>query len=144
MEIGWPTSVRHVAFEPEGSQKRSSHTLVDAKLFISSKMDDPMTGLMYAVQVMMNFLKMLIKKTLRERQDSVVEEGHVFPLEPSDESSENQSLSSEESTLDNNARTSDSGQMETEIKSSVLAPAQWPVGKRIDQPEPCRFEGRAY
>lgn len=33
--------------------------------------------------------------------------------------------------LDNNARTSGSGQMETEIKSSVLAlptPAQWPVG----------------
>ncbi|WZZ90472.1 hypothetical protein YC2023_119051 [Brassica napus] len=62
------------------------------------------------------------------------------------EVAENQSLSSEESTLDNNARTSDSGQMETEIKSSVLAlalPAQWPVGKRIDQPEPSRFEGRA-
>lgn len=48
-------------------------------------MDDPLTALMYAVQVM-NFLKTLIEKTLRERQDSVVEQAHVFPLEPSDES----------------------------------------------------------
>lgn len=48
-------------------------------------MDDPLTALMYAVQVM-NFLKTLIEKTLRERQDSVVEQALVFPLEPSDES----------------------------------------------------------
>ncbi|KAF3562513.1 hypothetical protein DY000_02018225 [Brassica cretica] len=69
MEIGWPTSVRHVAFEPEGSQKRSRYVLQSLIEFVLwSKMDDPMTGLMYAVQVMMNFLKMLIKKTLRERQ----------------------------------------------------------------------------
>ncbi|CAH8362444.1 unnamed protein product [Eruca vesicaria subsp. sativa] len=136
-----------------------------------TQMDDPLTALMYAVQVM-NFLKMLIEKTLRERQDSVVEQTHVCPLEPSDESSghqspsqslafdttelseetqseyvedaENQSPSSEvsdesSSTFENNLRTgrvSDSGQVETERKSSVqvmaMAPApqaQWHVGR---------------
>lgn len=72
-------------------------------------MDDPLTALMYAVQVM-NFLKTLIEKTLRERQDSVVDQAHVFPLEPSDESghqSPSQSLAfntieqSEETQSDN-------------------------------------------
>lgn len=72
-------------------------------------MDDPLTALMYAVQVM-NFLKTLIEKTLRERQDSVVEQAHVCPLQPSNESghqSPSQSLAfntieqSEETQSDN-------------------------------------------
>ncbi|XP_051150394.1 rho GTPase-activating protein 5-like [Andrographis paniculata] len=37
-----------------------------------SQMSDPLTALMYAVQVM-NFLKTLIVKTLKEREDSVLE-----------------------------------------------------------------------
>ncbi|OWM82536.1 rho GTPase-activating protein 5-like [Punica granatum] len=41
-----------------------------------TKMADPLTALMYAVQVM-NFLRTLIEKTLREREDSAVE-----PLPP--------------------------------------------------------------
>ncbi|KAG8376739.1 hypothetical protein BUALT_Bualt09G0095100 [Buddleja alternifolia] len=49
-----------------------------------TQMLDPLTALMYAVQVM-NFLKMLIVKTLREREDSIVESGPTVQLEPSDE-----------------------------------------------------------
>lgn len=45
---------------------------------------DPLTALMYAVQVM-NFLKTLIVRTLREREDSVVETSPQTQLEPSDE-----------------------------------------------------------
>lgn len=47
-------------------------------------MADPLTALMYAVQVM-NFLKTLIIRTLRERGDSVIEEVSISHLEPSDE-----------------------------------------------------------
>lgn len=47
-------------------------------------MADPFTALMYAVQVM-NFLKTLILRTLRERNDSVVEPNPRLNLEPSDE-----------------------------------------------------------
>lgn len=47
-------------------------------------MADPLTALMYAVQVM-NFLKTLILRTLREREDSVIEPTPVFHLEPFDE-----------------------------------------------------------
>ncbi|KAB1223132.1 Rho GTPase-activating protein 1 [Morella rubra] len=47
-------------------------------------MADPLTALMYAVQVM-NFLKTLILKTLRDRKDSVVEPFSASHLEPYDE-----------------------------------------------------------
>ncbi|KAL1541390.1 rho GTPase-activating protein 5-like [Salvia divinorum] len=49
-----------------------------------TKMSDPLTALMYAVQVM-NFLKTLVVKTLREREECVVEAGPVLRVEPSDE-----------------------------------------------------------
>jgi len=45
-------------------------------------MADPISALMYAVQVM-NFLKTLILRTLRERKDSVVESYPRFYVEPS-------------------------------------------------------------
>lgn len=47
-------------------------------------MSDPLTALMYAVQVM-NFLKTLIVRTLREREDSAVNAASASHSEPSDE-----------------------------------------------------------
>ncbi|CAA2979288.1 rho GTPase-activating 5-like [Olea europaea subsp. europaea] len=49
-----------------------------------TQMADPLTALMYAVQVM-NFLKTLIEKTLREREDSLVETAPISHMEPSDD-----------------------------------------------------------
>nr|POE92959.1 rho gtpase-activating protein 1 [Quercus suber] len=49
-----------------------------------TQMADPLTALMYAVQVM-NFLKTLIVKTLKEREESMVESGPVSHPEHSDE-----------------------------------------------------------
>ncbi|EEF32047.1 gtpase activating protein, putative [Ricinus communis] len=49
-----------------------------------TQMSDPLTALMYAVQVM-NFLKTLIIRTLRAREESVLEPAPVSHLEPSDE-----------------------------------------------------------
>ncbi|CAA3022834.1 rho GTPase-activating 5-like [Olea europaea subsp. europaea] len=49
-----------------------------------TQMSDPLTALMFAVQVM-NFLKTLIEKTLREREDSVVDVARVKQIEPADE-----------------------------------------------------------
>lgn len=48
------------------------------------QMADPLTALMYAVQVM-NFLKTLIVKTLRDREESIAESTHASCLEPSNE-----------------------------------------------------------
>lgn len=47
-------------------------------------MADPLTALMYAVQVM-NLLKNLIIRTLKERKESVIDSVPVSRLEPSDE-----------------------------------------------------------
>lgn len=47
-------------------------------------MADPLTALMHAVQVM-NFLRMLILKTLKERQDSLLEDVSASNADPSDE-----------------------------------------------------------
>ena len=56
-------------------------------------MADPITALMYAVQVM-NFLKTLILRTLRERKDSVVELSPRFCLEPSNKNGDHSLLES--------------------------------------------------
>ncbi|XP_038905025.1 rho GTPase-activating protein 5-like [Benincasa hispida] len=49
-----------------------------------TQMADPLTALMYAVKVM-NFLKTLIEKTLKDREDSVVDSPPVLHINPSDE-----------------------------------------------------------
>uniref|UniRef100_A0ACD5WAU4 Uncharacterized protein n=1 Tax=Avena sativa TaxID=4498 RepID=A0ACD5WAU4_AVESA len=49
-----------------------------------TQMDDPLTALMYAVQVM-NFLKMLIQKTLKDREESNLEDVSLPQKDPSDE-----------------------------------------------------------
>ncbi|CAH1446918.1 unnamed protein product [Lactuca virosa] len=49
-----------------------------------TQMADPLTALMYAVQVM-NFLKTLIVKTLREREDLIVEAGPTSKFDHFDE-----------------------------------------------------------
>ncbi|XP_076900847.1 rho GTPase-activating protein 1-like [Bidens hawaiensis] len=52
-----------------------------------TQMTDPLTALMYAVQVM-NFLKTLIVKTLREREDAIVEAGPASQFDHFDENNE--------------------------------------------------------
>ncbi|GJX45537.1 Rho GTPase-activating protein 5-like protein [Tanacetum coccineum] len=54
-----------------------------------TQMVDPLTALMYAVQVM-NFLKTLITKALREREDLVIETYPDPPQEPSDKNNGDQ------------------------------------------------------
>ncbi|XP_015058790.1 rho GTPase-activating protein 5 [Solanum pennellii] len=49
-----------------------------------TQMADPLTALMYAVQVM-NFLRTLIEKTLKDREDSLVEPDSVSNLDRPDE-----------------------------------------------------------
>jgi len=48
------------------------------------QMADPLTALMYAVQVM-NFLKMLIQRTLKDREESSLEDVLLPQKDPSDE-----------------------------------------------------------
>ncbi|XP_075512970.1 rho GTPase-activating protein 5-like [Primulina tabacum] len=54
-------------------------------------MSDPLTALMYVVQVM-NFLKTLVMKTLRAREDSVPDADRALNLKPPDEDAHQGSL----------------------------------------------------
>ncbi|OIT01498.1 PREDICTED: rho GTPase-activating protein 5-like [Nicotiana attenuata] len=56
-----------------------------------TQMADPLTALMYAVQVM-NFLKTLILRTLKDREESVMETGPAPELEPFDENGHHSSF----------------------------------------------------
>ncbi|GFQ06098.1 rho GTPase-activating protein 1 [Phtheirospermum japonicum] len=56
-----------------------------------TQMSDPLTALMFAVQVM-NFLKTLIEKVLREREDCLIEAGPMLPFEPSNEDGHHSTL----------------------------------------------------
>ncbi|KAE8680563.1 Rho GTPase-activating protein 3 [Hibiscus syriacus] len=56
-----------------------------------TQMSDPLTALMYAVQVM-NLLKTLIIRTLKEREDSMVDSNPDSRLEPSDKNGQQSSL----------------------------------------------------
>ncbi|XP_022851412.1 rho GTPase-activating protein 5-like [Olea europaea var. sylvestris] len=49
-----------------------------------TQMADPLTALMYAVQVM-NFLKTLVEKTLRDREDSLIDPAPTSRMEHSDD-----------------------------------------------------------
>ncbi|XP_050214435.1 rho GTPase-activating protein 5 [Mercurialis annua] len=69
-----------------------------------TQMADPLTALMYAVQVM-NFLKMLILRTLREREDTVLDPAPTSRLEPFDENDhQSTSLSCVDDTKNDNEK----------------------------------------
>jgi hypothetical protein len=85
-------------------------------------MADPLTALMYAVQVM-NFLKTLILKTLRERKESAVETSSTSRLEPSDENG-HQSPSQtclEDSTRENEERDQNHNLIDGEASSLLTS-----------------------
>ena len=79
-------------------------------------MADPLIALMYAVQVM-NFLKTLVLRTLRERKDCVVESSPGFCLEPSDENGDHSLL---ESCQQDDVSTESEGSGETFVSEKTV------------------------
>ncbi|KAK7312651.1 hypothetical protein VNO77_36685 [Canavalia gladiata] len=82
--LDWAINLMADVVQEEHLNKMNAHNIAMVFAPNMTHMSDPLTALMYAVQVM-NFLKTLILRTLRERKDSVVESSHGFCLEPSDE-----------------------------------------------------------
>ncbi|KAJ8420282.1 hypothetical protein Cgig2_021855 [Carnegiea gigantea] len=86
-------------------------------------MDDPLTALMHAVQVM-NFLKRLIEKTLREREDSILDSAlesfsrdpsggndHLYPLQTIPEESNDHDDQEDEHSKSSHPAADDNFQM---------------------------------
>ncbi|PKA65388.1 hypothetical protein AXF42_Ash005722 [Apostasia shenzhenica] len=82
--LNWAVNLMADVVQEENQNKMNARNVAMVFAPNMTQMADPLTALMYAVQVM-NFLKMLILKTLKEREDSVLD-GSQIPLpDPNDE-----------------------------------------------------------
>ncbi|XXG62773.1 hypothetical protein AAC387_Pa05g1083 [Persea americana] len=82
--LDWAINLMADVVQEEQHNKMNAHNVATVFAPNMTQMADPLTALMYAVQVM-NFLKTLIIKTLREREDAAVNAASANHSEPSDE-----------------------------------------------------------
>lgn len=95
--LNWAINLMVDVVQQEHLNKMNARNIAMVFAPNMTQMADPLTALMYAVQVM-NFLKTLIMKTLREREDSMVESDPAPHLEPSDENGHQSPLLSTKDT----------------------------------------------
>jgi hypothetical protein len=81
--LNWAINLMADVVQHEHLNKMNAHNIAMVFAPNMTQMADPLNALMYAVQVM-NVLKTLITKTLREREDSVVDSSSLRHLDPSD------------------------------------------------------------
>ncbi|XP_059314877.1 rho GTPase-activating protein 5 [Lycium ferocissimum] len=82
--LDWAINLMADVVQEEHLNKMNSRNIAMVFAPNMTQMADPLTALMYAVQVM-NFLRTLIEKTLTEREDSLVEPNSVSNLDRPDE-----------------------------------------------------------
>ncbi|CAN0916806.1 Rho GTPase-activating protein 1 [Linum grandiflorum] len=99
--LDWAINLMADVVEHENVNKMNARNVATVFAPNMTQMDDPLTALMYAVQVM-NFLKTLINRTLRQRQDSILDSTPDSRLKPFDG---NGDQSPSQSCSHNNERT---------------------------------------
>ncbi|CAD5195912.1 unnamed protein product [Musa acuminata subsp. malaccensis] len=82
--LDWAINLMADVVQEEQQNKMNARNVATVFAPNMTQMADPLTALMYAVQVM-NFLRMLILKTLKERQESTLEDASLSNADPSDE-----------------------------------------------------------
>ncbi|KAK3136154.1 hypothetical protein QOZ80_5BG0428900 [Eleusine coracana subsp. coracana] len=82
--LDWAVNLMADVVQEEQMNKMNSRNIAMVFAPNMTQMADPLTALMYAVQVM-NFLKMLIQKTLKDREESNLEDTALPQKDPSDE-----------------------------------------------------------
>uniref|UniRef100_A0A7N0U7N7 Rho GTPase activating protein n=1 Tax=Kalanchoe fedtschenkoi TaxID=63787 RepID=A0A7N0U7N7_KALFE len=82
--LDWALNLMADVVQMEHVNKMNAHNIATVFAPNMTQMADPLTALMYAVQVM-NYLKSLILRMLKEREDFVAESEPAPHLEPSDE-----------------------------------------------------------
>ncbi|CAL9119196.1 unnamed protein product [Musa textilis] len=82
--MDWAINLMADVVQEEEQNKMNARNVATVFAPNMTQMADPLTALMYAVQVM-NFLRMLILRTLKERRESAVEDAAVSGADPSDE-----------------------------------------------------------
>ncbi|WOL02297.1 hypothetical protein Cni_G11016 [Canna indica] len=82
--LDWAINLMSDVVQEEQLNKMNARNIATVFAPNMTQMADPLTALMYAVQVM-NFLRMLILKTLKERQESTLDDATVSNADPSDD-----------------------------------------------------------
>ncbi|XP_062202218.1 rho GTPase-activating protein 4-like [Phragmites australis] len=82
--LDWAVNLMADVVQEEQINKMNARNIAMVFAPNMTQMADPLTALMYAVQVM-NFLKMLIQKTLKDREESNLEDASLPQKDPSDE-----------------------------------------------------------
>ncbi|XP_057806466.1 rho GTPase-activating protein 5-like [Salvia miltiorrhiza] len=82
--LDWAINLMADVVQEEHRNKMNARNIAMVFAPNMTQMADPLTALMYAVQVM-NFLKTLIEKTLRERGDRIIQQASTLRMEPSDD-----------------------------------------------------------
>ncbi|KAJ6820956.1 rho GTPase-activating protein 4-like [Iris pallida] len=82
--LDWAINLMSDIVQEEEQNKMNARNVAMVFAPNMTQMTDPLTALMYAVQVM-NFLRMLILKTLKSRQESTLEDALTPHSDPSDE-----------------------------------------------------------
>ncbi|KAJ8568478.1 hypothetical protein K7X08_028011 [Anisodus acutangulus] len=133
--LDWAINLMTDVVQEEHLNKMNSRNIAMVFAPNMTQMADPLTALMYAVQVM-NFLRTLIEKTLTEREDSRVEPNSVSNLDRPDEngrqsppqfsletSNESNELTEQTYTVDepDSARVSESNQVDNITDDEYLS-----------------------
>ncbi|XP_044948089.1 rho GTPase-activating protein 4-like [Hordeum vulgare subsp. vulgare] len=82
--LDWAVNLMADVVQEEKINKMNARNIAMVFAPNMTQMADPLTALMYAVQVM-NFLKMLIEKTLKDREESNLDDVSLSQKDPSDE-----------------------------------------------------------
>ncbi|KAG8093608.1 hypothetical protein GUJ93_ZPchr0012g19035 [Zizania palustris] len=82
--LDWAVNLMADVVQEEQINKMNARNIAMVFAPNMTQMADPLTALMYAVQVM-NFLKMLIQKTLKDREESNRDDSSLPQKDPSDE-----------------------------------------------------------
>ncbi|XP_074567257.1 rho GTPase-activating protein 1-like [Curcuma longa] len=82
--LDWAINLMVDVVQEEQINKMNARNIATVFAPNMTQMADPLTALMHAVQVM-NFLRMLILKTLKERQDPTLDDASLSNADPSDE-----------------------------------------------------------
>ncbi|CAL9110698.1 unnamed protein product [Musa textilis] len=82
--LDWAINLMADVAQEEQQNKMNAHNVATVFAPNMTKVADPLSALMYVVQVM-NFLRMLIVRTLKERQQSILEDAYAYDADPSDD-----------------------------------------------------------
>ncbi|KAK7396698.1 hypothetical protein VNO78_17856 [Psophocarpus tetragonolobus] len=123
--LDWAINLMADVAQMENLNKMNARNIAMVFAPNMTQMADPLTALMYAVQVM-NFLKTLVMKTLREREESIVKSNPVPNLNSFDDDghhSNSEMLHNDDSENGNDCSDNDEGTVFVTAEPSQQSPS---------------------